>query len=202
MAEPAMGLNEILKDLKRAKADENIRGIFLNLRAVPSGFTTLSEVRKGLIEALPVEDSSVDWVISNCVINLSPDKPAVFREIARVMNELYIPVKVDREVRPDVDAITGIPPTVAIEQRTSRGGSKSTVSTSTEIHHFLRLLFVKLGVQTCPHCEVTIQPQTPDRIARRSTERTATISAIIELAEIITTMPNRLKPSPPASARP
>jgi ubiquinone/menaquinone biosynthesis C-methylase UbiE len=38
-----------------------------------------------LIEHLPVEDSSVDWVISNCVINLSPDKPAVFREIARVL---------------------------------------------------------------------------------------------------------------------
>lgn len=43
------------------------------------------EVRKGLIEAMPVEDGSVDWVISNCVINLSPDKPAVFREIARVL---------------------------------------------------------------------------------------------------------------------
>jgi arsenite methyltransferase len=43
------------------------------------------EVRKGIIEKLPVEDSSVDWVISNCVINLSPDKPEVFREIARVL---------------------------------------------------------------------------------------------------------------------
>ncbi|MHC4471900.1 MAG: methyltransferase domain-containing protein [Planctomycetota bacterium] len=43
------------------------------------------EVRKGYIEDLPVEDESIDWVISNCVINLSPDKPAVFREIARVL---------------------------------------------------------------------------------------------------------------------
>ena len=43
------------------------------------------EVRKGLIEALPVEDSAVDWVISNCVINLSPDKEKVFAEIARVL---------------------------------------------------------------------------------------------------------------------
>ncbi len=43
------------------------------------------EFRKGLIEKLPVEDSSVDLVISNCVINLSVDKPAVFREIARVL---------------------------------------------------------------------------------------------------------------------
>ena len=43
------------------------------------------EVRKGLIEELPVESSSVDWVISNCVINLSPEKERVFAEIARVL---------------------------------------------------------------------------------------------------------------------
>ncbi len=43
------------------------------------------EFRKGMIEKLPVEDASVDFVISNCVINLSTDKPAVFREIARVL---------------------------------------------------------------------------------------------------------------------
>ena len=55
--------------------------------------------------------------------------------------------------RPDVDAIYGIPPTVAIEQRTSRGGRKSTVATLTEIYHFLRLLYVKLGVQHCPNCK-------------------------------------------------
>lgn len=43
------------------------------------------EFRLGDAEKMPVEDSSVDWVISNCVINLSPDKPAVFREIARIL---------------------------------------------------------------------------------------------------------------------
>ncbi len=43
------------------------------------------EIRKGIIEALPVEDGSVDWVISNCVINLSPEKAKVFGEIARVL---------------------------------------------------------------------------------------------------------------------
>src|SRR5207342_1303685 len=56
--------------------------------------------------------------------------------------------------KPDVDAIFGIPPTVAIEQRTSRGGRKSTVGTLTEVHHFLRLAFVKLGTQYCPDCAV------------------------------------------------
>ncbi|UCG33226.1 MAG: methyltransferase domain-containing protein [Phycisphaerales bacterium] len=43
------------------------------------------EVRKGIIEELPVENESVDWVISNCVINLSPEKHRVFAEIARVL---------------------------------------------------------------------------------------------------------------------
>jgi len=69
--------------------------------------------------------------------------------------------------RPDVDAIFGIPPTVAIAQRTSRGGRKSTVATLTEIYHFLRLLFVKLGTQFCPACDVPIEPQTEDAIAAR-----------------------------------
>jgi len=69
--------------------------------------------------------------------------------------------------RPDVDAIFGIPPTVAIEQRTSRGGRKSTVGTLTEVHHFLRLLYVKLGVQHCPDCRVPIEPQTADAIVAR-----------------------------------
>jgi excinuclease ABC subunit A len=69
--------------------------------------------------------------------------------------------------RPDVDGVYGVPPTVAIEQRTSRGGRKSTVATLTEIYPFLRLLFVKLGIQHCPDCGVPIQPQTPDAIAAR-----------------------------------
>jgi SAM-dependent methyltransferase len=43
------------------------------------------EFRKGHIERLPLDDASVDYVISNCVINLSTDKPAVFRELARVL---------------------------------------------------------------------------------------------------------------------
>jgi excinuclease ABC subunit A len=69
--------------------------------------------------------------------------------------------------KPDVDAISGIPPTVAIEQRTSRGGRKSTVATMTEIYHFLRLLFVKLGLQHCPDCEIPIEAQTPEAILAR-----------------------------------
>jgi excinuclease ABC subunit A len=58
-----------------------------------------------------------------------------------------------RRSRPDVDAIYGIPPTVAIEQRTSRGGRKSTVATLTEVYHFLRLLYVKLGTAVLPEVQ-------------------------------------------------
>jgi excinuclease ABC subunit A len=66
--------------------------------------------------------------------------------------------------RPEVDAVYGIPPTVAIEQRLSRGGRKSTVGTTTEVWHFLRLLFVKLGTQHCVHDGAAVEPQTPERI--------------------------------------
>ncbi|MEM6988816.1 MAG: excinuclease ABC subunit A, partial [Pseudomonadota bacterium] len=66
---------------------------------------------------------------------------------------------------PDVDLIDGIPPTVAIEQRTSRGGQKSTVGTTTEIHHFLRLLFVRVGTQYCPDCDIPIESQSIDAIS-------------------------------------
>jgi len=43
------------------------------------------EFREGFLESLPVDDASVDVIISNCVINLSPDKPQVFREMYRVL---------------------------------------------------------------------------------------------------------------------
>jgi len=67
--------------------------------------------------------------------------------------------------RPEVDAVYGIPPTVAIEQRLSRGGRKSTVGTTTEVWHFLRLLYVKLGTQHCIRDGAAVQPQTPESIA-------------------------------------
>lgn len=67
--------------------------------------------------------------------------------------------------RPEVDAVYGIPPTVAIEQRLSRGGRKSTVATTTEVWHFLRLLYVKLGLQHCPKDGAEVRPQSPESIA-------------------------------------
>ncbi len=67
--------------------------------------------------------------------------------------------------RPEVDAVYGIPPTVAIEQRLSRGGRKSTVATTTEVWHFLRLLYVKLGLQHCTKDGAPVKPQSAESIA-------------------------------------
>ncbi len=67
--------------------------------------------------------------------------------------------------RPEVDAVYGIPPTVAIEQRLSRGGRKSTVATTTEVWHFMRLLWVKLGLQHCIHDGAEVRPQSAESIA-------------------------------------
>jgi excinuclease ABC subunit A len=74
---------------------------------------------------------------------------------------------VEQLARPDVDLITGIPPTVSIEQRNSRGGGKSTVATVTEVYHFVRLLFARLGTQFCPDCAVAVEAQTRDEVERR-----------------------------------
>jgi excinuclease ABC subunit A len=69
--------------------------------------------------------------------------------------------------KPDVDLLLGLPPAVAIEQRLSRGGSTSTVATVTEIAHYLRLLFAKLGVQHCDRCGDAIRPQTAQQMLAR-----------------------------------
>ena len=83
--------------------------------------------------------------------------------------------------RPEVDDVTGIPPTVAIEQRMSQGGRRSTVATLTEIYHYLRLLYSKLGVQHCPGCGEPIVSQTPEamleEIGRRFGGRSVTVAA-------------------------
>jgi excinuclease ABC subunit A len=66
--------------------------------------------------------------------------------------------------KPEVDIIRGVPPTVAIEQRVTRGGGKSTVSTVTEVFHYLRLLYAKIGMQHCPSCNLRITSQTAEQI--------------------------------------
>lgn len=73
------------------------------------------EFRLGEIEAIPVADASVDVVISNCVLNLSPDKPRVWREIVRVLkpggrvaiSDLALVKPLPTSVRDDLEALIG-----------------------------------------------------------------------------------------------
>jgi SAM-dependent methyltransferase len=79
-----------------------------------TGLTNV-EFREGQIEALPVDDASVDVVISNCVINLSPDKPKVFREVHRVLksggrmlvSDIVLNHLLPEQFRNDADMYTG-----------------------------------------------------------------------------------------------
>ena len=64
--------------------------------------------------------------------------------------------------RPDVDLVSGVPPSIALEQRTSRPGANSTVATVTEIAHYLRLLYAKVGQLYCPDCDTAVEPSSPD----------------------------------------
>jgi excinuclease ABC subunit A len=74
---------------------------------------------------------------------------------------------VEQMERPDIDLVTGLPPTVAIEQRISRGGGKSTVATVTEVWHFLRLLFAKVGTQFSPESGRAVEKQSVTSIVTR-----------------------------------
>jgi excinuclease ABC subunit A len=87
--------------------------------------------------------------------------------------------------RPEVDLITGIPPAVSIEQRQSRGGGKSTVATVTEIYHFLRLLFARLGTPFCPRCQLPVQAQTRDEAGRRLVAETKRRGDLLLLAPMV-----------------
>ena len=142
----------------------------LRARRTPSASTTrASTTCKNIDVAIPRDRFTVVTGVSGSgKITLAFD--ILFAEGQRRYLEslnAYARQFVQPASRPDVDAIFGIPPTVAIEQRTSRGGRKSTVATLTEIYHFLRLLYVKLGTQHCPDCDVA------DRAAERGRHRRA-----------------------------
>lgn len=74
---------------------------------------------------------------------------------------------VEQMEKPDVDSVEGIPPTVAIEQNVTRGGGKSTVATVTEIYHFMRLLWSKLGIQYDPDAGVPVGKQSTAEVVTR-----------------------------------
>ena len=71
---------------------------------------------------------------------------------------------VEQLPRPAIDRLSGIPPTVAIEQRVTRGSRKSTVATITEVAQYLRLLYARLGIQHHPDTDKPVEPLSPGQL--------------------------------------
>lgn len=86
--------------------------------------------------------------------------------------------------KPDVDLIEGLSPAISIDQKSTSHNPRSTVGTVTEIYDYLRLLFARIGVPYCPHCNEKVKPYSLDEIIRQIIE-TSLNKEVILLAPII-----------------
>ncbi len=67
--------------------------------------------------------------------------------------------------KPDVESISGLPPAISIDQKTTNRNPRSTVGTVTEIYDYFRLLFARVGIPHCPKCGREIKRQTVDQMS-------------------------------------
>ena len=81
--------------------------------------------------------------------------------------------------KPDVDEISGLSPTIAIDQKTVSSNPRSTVGTITEVYDFLRLLFARAGQAHCPQCGRLVAEQTPRQIVDRLQKLSADDSLVV-----------------------
>src|SRR2546430_6530932 len=113
-----------------------------------------------------------DWSSDVCSSDLGKSTLAfdiIFAEGQRRFMESMSPYArqfVEQLPRPDIDRLTGIPPTVAIEQRVTRGSRKSTVATITEVAQYLRLLYARLGIQHHPDTDRPVTPLSPGALKK------------------------------------
>lgn len=96
--------------------------------------------------------------------------------------------------RPQVDLIKGISPTVAIEQRVTRGSKKSTVGSITEIAQYLRLLYAKVGTQCSPNNGAFLVSSTPQEICKAITKKAKGILGAQLLSPLVTNRKGHHKP--------
>jgi excinuclease ABC subunit A len=87
--------------------------------------------------------------------------------------------------RPNVDRVAGLPPSVSLEQRVTRGGANSTVATVTEIAHYLRLIYARAGLLHCPDCRVPIAPRQPGVLADDIRGRVGKKTSVTVLAPVV-----------------
>jgi excinuclease ABC subunit A len=69
--------------------------------------------------------------------------------------------------KPDVDLVSGLPPSISIQQKTGGWNPRSTVGTITQIHDYLRVLYARAGTQHCPKCDRPITAQTREQMLAR-----------------------------------
>ncbi len=96
----------------------------------------------------------------------------------------------DRLQKPDVDAIEGLSPAIAIEQRTAAPNPRSIVATATEIHDYLRLLYAHIGQTHCPECGQAIQSFTAQQIVE-TLITLANRTRVMLLAPLVRARPGR-----------
>jgi arsenite methyltransferase len=149
------------------------------------------EFRKGFIEALPVESASIDYVISNCVINLSSDKPAVFREIARVLKPgghfavsdivllKPLPDALPRDVSAYVGCISGaslISDYLAMALAAGLSElSIPRIATGRELMQVLSPQDITSGGSSCCGATVSISMKNPNEMVQQASEALASI---------------------------
>ncbi len=148
------------------------------------------EFRKGFIEDLPVESGTVDYVISNCVINLSPDKPAVFREIARVLKPggrfavsdivllKHLPEQITKDITAYVGCISGASLLTEYLQTALKAGLRDLSIPHIAYGPDLVKLLAPEGLTAASCCSSTISVSSlknPDSFIREAAEAVASI---------------------------
>ena len=167
----ALALREYEAAMGHVHAVEDIRPQAWKVRPVTSNLIQIVNARENNLQSLSVDIPRGKFNVVTGVSGSGKSTLAfdiLFNEGQRRYLEslnAYARSIVQPAGRPEVDAVYGIPPTVAIEQRLSRGGRKSTVGTTTEVWHFLRLLYVKLGIQHCTQDGAAVMPQSAESIA-------------------------------------
>ncbi len=149
------------------------------------------EFRKGFIESLPVDSGTVDYVISNCVINLSADKPAVFREIARVLkpgghfavSDIVLLKPLPEALAKDISAYVGCISgaslindylSMALQAGLS-GLSIPRIDTGKSLMEVLSPADICSGGSSCCGSTVQISVKNPDEMVRQASEALASI---------------------------
>ncbi len=167
----ALALRDYEAAMGQVHAVEDIRPQAWKVRPVTSNLIQIVNARENNLQSLSVDIPRGKFNVVTGVSGSGKSTLAfdiLFNEGQRRYLEslnAYARSIVQPAGRPEVDAVYGIPPTVAIEQRLSRGGRKSTVGTTTEVWHFLRLLYVKLGIQHCTQDGAAVMPQSAESIA-------------------------------------